>query len=193
MHTYIHSNLFERDFKFKRDTLFRILNSISPTLGWSIGDLGFSRGRSQINCTLAKLEVNAGTPLAISLWWLDSVDDELSALAVKSHSLSIQITMGKRDLNLIEGLFSRDFDVPLKEIRLYIVPFIPTAQPSVGPNVSKAQVQIYSRFREVYPFFCSSALECHILHASPHRRPTKNQTNFQVQEDFDKRDKIKHR
>jgi hypothetical protein len=52
-----------------------------------LGTWDFSRGRSQRNCTAAKLEDNQGTPLAINLWWLECVDDELSALAVKfSHT-----------------------------------------------------------------------------------------------------------
>jgi hypothetical protein len=35
-----------------------------------------------VHCTLAKSEGNPGRPLPISLWWLECVDDELSALAV---------------------------------------------------------------------------------------------------------------
>jgi hypothetical protein len=49
-----------------------------------MGIWDFSWGSSQRNCTLAKSEDHPRTPLPISLWWLECVDDELSALAVKS-------------------------------------------------------------------------------------------------------------
>jgi len=56
-----------------------------------VGHLGtwdFSWGRSQRNCTLANSKENPGTPLPISLRWLECVDEELSALAVKNLALS---------------------------------------------------------------------------------------------------------
>jgi hypothetical protein len=36
-----------------------------------------------VQWALAKSEDNPGKPLSMSLWWLECVDDELSALAVK--------------------------------------------------------------------------------------------------------------
>jgi len=52
-----------------------------------LGTWDFSQGRSQRNCTLAKSNNYPGTPLPISQWWLECVDDELSAFAVKTLSL----------------------------------------------------------------------------------------------------------
>jgi hypothetical protein len=50
-----------------------------------------SLGRSQRNCKSAIAEYNPGPPLPMSLWWLECVDNELLALAVKiSLSLSYQ-------------------------------------------------------------------------------------------------------
>jgi len=60
-----------------------------------LGTWGFSWGRSQRNCTLANPKVNPGTPLPISQRWLEGVDDELSALAVKTLSLSPRVTRSK--------------------------------------------------------------------------------------------------
>jgi hypothetical protein len=77
----------------------RPLPNPAPTHHWCasypwVGHLGIcdsSWGRSQRNFTLAKSEHIPGTLLPISLWWLECVDDELSALAVK-HSLYINQT-----------------------------------------------------------------------------------------------------
>jgi len=63
----------------------------APLFNPWVGHLGtwdFSWGRSQRNCTLASSSENPGMPLPISLRWLECVDDELLALAVKTLSLS---------------------------------------------------------------------------------------------------------
>jgi len=58
----------------------------NPRVG-HLGTWDFSQGRSQRNRTLAKSKDYPGTPLPISQRWLECVDDELSALAVKTLSL----------------------------------------------------------------------------------------------------------
>jgi len=65
----------------------RVQNAEMTGLGFNpwVGHMGtwyFSWGRSQRNCTLVKSRENPGTPLPISLRWLECVD-ELLALAVK--------------------------------------------------------------------------------------------------------------
>jgi len=76
--TYIHTLTF----------VVRVPDAEMVGLGFNpwVGHLGpweFPRGRSQRNCTLAKSKDNPGTLLPISQRWLECVDDELSALAVK--------------------------------------------------------------------------------------------------------------
>jgi len=56
--------------------------------GGHLGTWDFPWGRSQRNFTLANSKQNLRTPLPISLRWLECVADELSALAVKTLSLS---------------------------------------------------------------------------------------------------------
>jgi hypothetical protein len=70
---------------------------LKPWVG-HLETLGFW-GRSQENCTLARSGSNAGTPLAISLWWLECVDDELSALAVK---ISLSPLSGPESAEVLE-------------------------------------------------------------------------------------------
>jgi len=59
----------------------------NPWVG-HLGTWDFSWGRSQRSCTLARSKEFPGTPLPFSLRWLECVDDELSALAKISLSLS---------------------------------------------------------------------------------------------------------
>jgi len=64
-----------------------MLETQSPSLGtWAcitpFSDLGISLGKAQKNCTIANSKQTPGTPLLISLRWLECVDDEMSALAV---------------------------------------------------------------------------------------------------------------
>jgi hypothetical protein len=57
----------------------------SPWVG--LGTWDFPWGISQRKqITSAKSDGNSGDALPISLWWLEYVDDSLSALAVKSFS-----------------------------------------------------------------------------------------------------------
>jgi hypothetical protein len=70
------------------------------SLGQSFG--GLSGGKSQRNCALAKSEDNPGRPLPISLRWLECVDDQLSALAVKIF-LSISPSRALGEIGKGEG------------------------------------------------------------------------------------------
>ena len=71
----------------------------NPWVG-HLGTWDFSQGRSQRNRTLAKSKDYPGTPLPISQRWLECVDDELSALAVKTLSLS-EITSGVPEVGML--------------------------------------------------------------------------------------------
>jgi len=66
---------------------------INPWFG-HLGTWKLSWGRTQRNCTLAEPREIPGTPLTISLRWLECVDDELS-LAVKTISFSQVLILPK--------------------------------------------------------------------------------------------------
>jgi len=97
-----------------------------------VGHLGtweFSWGRSQRNCTLANSKQSPGTPLPISPRWLECVDDELSALAVKTLSLQI------RYLVVWNPLILMGLHLTLHVIGLDKAATSPAAAPAVGPSL----------------------------------------------------------
>jgi hypothetical protein len=65
--------------------------TLSQSLDQSFGDLEFFLGEVTEKLSISKVGDTPGTLLAISLWWLECVDDELSTFAVKL-SLSLRLT-----------------------------------------------------------------------------------------------------
>jgi hypothetical protein len=56
--------------------------TLSQSLDQSFGDLEFFLGEVTEKLSISKVGDTPGTLLAISLWWLECVDDELSTFAV---------------------------------------------------------------------------------------------------------------
>jgi len=62
----------------------------NPRVG-HLGTWDFPGGGHRDMVYIRNYNENLGTPLQISLWWLECVDDELSALAVTTLSLSTKL------------------------------------------------------------------------------------------------------